>query len=88
MTPKYVTHENLPVRTPSTKSTKYTEQFEEWLKEEKERGLLYVNIYYGDGLNKDTVLYEAFCEDFMRMQNYSDVSDPLVLGKHTPPVGF
>jgi hypothetical protein len=67
--------ENIPKRKPDTKSTIYTEQFESWLKEAKEKGLQYVNIYYGEGFNKDTVNYESFCEEFIRMKNAPDVED-------------
>lgn len=67
--------ENLPIRKSDTKSTKYTRQFESWLKEQKAKDLLYVNVYYGDGFDKDTVNYEKFCEEFMRMQNAPYVED-------------
>jgi len=79
----YKWHENLPERKPDTKSTIYTDQFEAWLKQEKEKGLLYVNIFYGEGLNKDTVNYESFCEEYMIMKNSPDLPDKEVLGKYS-----
>ncbi len=82
----YKWHENLPVRKPDTKSTKYTDEFEAWLKKErenKENPLLYINIYYGDGFNKDTVNYESFCEEFMSIRNSPTVPDKEVLGKYS-----
>jgi len=75
--------ENIPKRKPDTKSTIYTDQFEAWLKKAKEDGLQYVNIYYGEGLTKDTVNYESFCEEFMNIRNSPTVSDPEVLGKYS-----
>lgn len=75
--------ENIPVRKHDTKSTIYTDQFEAWLKEAKEDDLQYVNIYYGDGYNKDTVNYESFCGEFIKIQNSPTVSDPEVLGKYS-----
>lgn len=76
----YEQFENLPIRKPDTKSTVFTDQFEAWVKEQKANGLLYVNVYYGEGFDKDTVNYESFCEEFMRMQNAKTVPDPEVLG--------
>lgn len=75
--------ENIPKRKSDTKSTPYTEQFEKLLAEKKAKGLLYTNIYYGKGLNKNTVNYEEFCEEFIRMENGLSVPDKEVLGKHS-----
>lgn len=83
MNKNYEKFENIPKRKPDTKSTPYTEQFEKWLAEEKAKGLLYVNVYYGEGLNKDTVNYESFCEEFIRMRNAPTVPDREVLGKYS-----
>jgi len=67
--------ENIPQRKSETISTIYTERFESWLKDAKEKGLQYVNIYYGDGYNKDTVNYESFCEEFINIKDAPNVSD-------------
>ena len=72
---------NIPQRKSDTKSTIYTEQFEKYLEDCKVNGLQYINIYYGDGKNKDNTKYEDFCEEFIRMKNAPTVSDPEVLGK-------
>jgi len=72
--------ENLPIRKTGTISTKYTKQFELWLKKQKAKGLQYINVYYGEGFNKDTVNYEKFCEEFMRMVNAPDVEDKEIFG--------
>ena len=74
-------NENIPTRKSDTKSTLYTEQFEEYLVKAKADGLKYINIYYGEGKNKNNVKYEDFCEEFIRMKNAPTVSDPEVLGK-------
>lgn len=74
--------ENIPERKPKTVSTPYTEQFEAWLAAEKAKGLQYVNIFYAEGTNKDTVSYESFCEEFIRMRNAPTLSDEEVLGKY------
>ena len=78
----YKQFENLPTRKPTTVSTKYTKQFEEWLKKERKNGLLYVNIFYGDNFNKSTVNYESFCEEFMKMKASPNISDEEVLGRY------
>jgi hypothetical protein len=75
--------ENLPSRKPDTKSTPYTERFEKWLAEARANGLQYVNIFYGEGLNKDTVNYESFCEEFIRIQNAPTLPDREVLGEYS-----
>lgn len=75
--------ENIPQRKPDTKSTIYTDRFEAWLKQAKDDGLVYVNIYYGDGLNQNTVNYQSFCEEFIKIQNSPSVPDPEVLGKYS-----
>ena len=75
------TNENIPIKKSNSKTTKYTLQFEKYLKKAKKDGLQYINIYYGDGKNKDNTTYEDFCEEFIKMKNAPTVSDPEVLGK-------
>jgi hypothetical protein len=80
----YKQHENIPKRKPDTISTPYTDQFEAWLETARQDGLLYVNIFYGEGLNQNTVDYATFCEEFMKIRNSPDLSDKDVLGKYNP----
>lgn len=76
--------ENLPERPENVIETNYVCQFENWLKEQKAKGLQYVNVYYGNTFNASNVNYESFCEEFMRMVNAPTVPDQEVLGKRSP----
>lgn len=71
------------------------EQFENYIKEQKKKGLKDIHIFWNPELQptlKDfitnrvpkTVTYESFCEEFMRMVNAPDMEDVEVLGKYFP----
>jgi hypothetical protein len=60
----------------------YVEQFNEYIIEQKKKGLLYLRVIGNPEGNFDGITQESFCKEFMEMVNSPDLPDEEVLGKH------